>query len=230
MRKKISKAEQAASTRAALLTAGQELFGARGYAHTDTALIVRHANVTRGALYYHFEDKVGLFRAVFENLRSYRVEVIRSRIQVAEGDLWQKLIQTGCRTFVDLGYEDLGAQRILFVDGPAVLPPRFWHDNAPAVNTLHTMLTELAEAGFIKKQSFSILSRLLWGAFREVGHCIVQAKEEEKATLRDELIRGLECLFEGLLIEPRSQVAGYEAAPPPPLKSQKVTIDPRSGG
>ena len=94
----LSKAKQYEKTRSALLTVAHELFAKKGYAATFTQDIVERAGVTRGALYYHFQSKAGLFQAVFEDLRHSRLQMILERIQTAEGDLWQRLVQTGDRS------------------------------------------------------------------------------------------------------------------------------------
>src|SRR5215831_12569826 len=62
------RSEQVAQTRAALVTAGRRLFGARGYAATSVEDIAREARVTTGALYHHFPTKAAVFEAVFEQL------------------------------------------------------------------------------------------------------------------------------------------------------------------
>ena len=73
------RAEQAATTRRAILTAARRLFVEQGYFGTATEEIVAEARVgTRGALYHHFADKRALFLAVFEeverDLRGRRAE------------------------------------------------------------------------------------------------------------------------------------------------------------
>lgn len=65
----LPKAEQYEKTRVALLAVAHEMFTERGYADAPTQEIVERAEVTRGALYYHFRDKKALFQAVFEQFR-----------------------------------------------------------------------------------------------------------------------------------------------------------------
>ena len=64
------RAEQVAQTRAALVAAGRQLFGQRGFADTSVEEIARQARVTTGALYHHFPTKAALFEAVFEQFHA----------------------------------------------------------------------------------------------------------------------------------------------------------------
>lgn len=53
-------------TREKILQAGFECFDANGFEQTSLAAIAEAAGVTRGAIYWHFEDKKELFRAVVD--------------------------------------------------------------------------------------------------------------------------------------------------------------------
>lgn len=191
----VKKADQSKQTRTALMDVGRTLFASQGYAGTSTESIVQHAGVTRGALYYHFGDKAGLFQAVFEELRASRLRLVLERMQTAEGDPWQRLVRTGLRNFLEVVSEQ-GVQRILYIDGPAVLPPRLWHENAPAIATIQNVLEQLALAGFLEKQPFGTLARLVWGAFLEAALHLAHT-DDPKAT-KQEMLRGLEQLVAGL--------------------------------
>ncbi|MGP5308059.1 TetR family transcriptional regulator [Vreelandella alkaliphila] len=60
---------EAAATREALLDAAEEVFFAKGVARTSLEQIARHADLTRGAVYWHFKNKGDLFMALVERVR-----------------------------------------------------------------------------------------------------------------------------------------------------------------
>ncbi|MGW2832430.1 ScbR family autoregulator-binding transcription factor [Streptomyces sp. NPDC001286] len=57
---------RAEQTRATIITAAAELFDRRGYESTSLSDIVEHAQVTKGALYFHFAAKEDLAHAIME--------------------------------------------------------------------------------------------------------------------------------------------------------------------
>lgn len=185
----LSKAEQYEKTRSALLTVAHKLFAKRGYADTSTQDIVQRAGVTRGALYYHFQNKEGLFRTVFERFRQSRTQAIMAHIQEAEGDLWQRFVETGCTAIVE-SLSDKDAQRIIFTDGPSVLHPSVWHKNVQGVNFFAQVFEQLKAEGFIEEKApHQALARLVWGAFLEAGVYISQATDSVGA--QHEMLQGL---------------------------------------
>ncbi|MET7614615.1 ScbR family autoregulator-binding transcription factor [Streptomyces seoulensis] len=57
---------RAEQTRTTIITAAADLFDRQGYESTSLSDIVGHANVTKGALYFHFAAKEDLAHAILE--------------------------------------------------------------------------------------------------------------------------------------------------------------------
>lgn len=104
--------------RDALIAAGRALFVEKGYAETSTPEIVAAANVTRGALYHHFEDKAALFRAVIVA----ESEQVAVHINTATANCTSatQALDTGTDAYLDAMMVP-GRTRLLLIDGPAVL-------------------------------------------------------------------------------------------------------------
>lgn len=60
--------EDAQHTREALLDAAERLFAQRGVSRTSLQEIAKAAGVTRGAVYWHFDDKAELFNAMMARI------------------------------------------------------------------------------------------------------------------------------------------------------------------
>ncbi len=58
--------EEAAATRDGILDAAEQLFAEQGVSRTTLQHIASAAGVTRGAIYWHFDDKGALFNAMME--------------------------------------------------------------------------------------------------------------------------------------------------------------------
>lgn len=61
--------EQAEQTRSAILLAAEMLFLEKGVTHSTLEQIARAAGVTRGAVYWHFENKAHLFHEMLSQVR-----------------------------------------------------------------------------------------------------------------------------------------------------------------
>src|SRR5215831_11337079 len=112
------RAEQVAQTRAALVAAGRQLFGQRGFADTSVEEIARQARVTTGALYHHFPTKAALFEPVFEG---FHAEILEAAGRLAAGAHDEvEFLARGFEAFLDVILEP-AAQRIIITDAPAVI-------------------------------------------------------------------------------------------------------------
>ncbi|MEA2480167.1 MAG: hypothetical protein QOJ07_2089 [Thermoleophilaceae bacterium] len=188
--------EQRENTRSALIAAARPLFAERGYGAVGTEQIVAAARLTRGALYYHFEDKRDLFRAVFEVTDRELVEGV-ARSALAEEDPWQRLV-VGCEAFLDACL-DPSLRRIVFLDAPSVLGWREWHELGEAASALGLIefgLQGAADAGLVQIDNVAVFAHLVLGALNEAGMFIAHA--DDPAEARREAGRALLQLLAGL--------------------------------
>lgn len=116
-----TKRAMTAATTARLMAAARDAFAMQGFANVPAEALTAELGLTRGALYHHFGGKEGLFAAVVRALE----DEIAARLTAA----WRAApdpaagLAAVCEGWLDLAC-DLGLQRILFRDAPAVLGPR----------------------------------------------------------------------------------------------------------
>ena len=199
----MKKAEQSESTRTALLQAARELFTERGYADTGTEDIAQRAGVTRGALYYQFRDKPGLFRAVLEDLNlniSTQVVSAMQANQEEPGDLWDLLVNAGTEAFLD-GCLDPAFQRIVLIEAATVLgwEEKRAEDEKYGLGIIRGMVHALLEAGLIAPQPVEPLAHLVLSAITDAAMYIARADDIPAA--RKEMGASLERLFSGLRVK-----------------------------
>jgi AcrR family transcriptional regulator len=119
--------EQGAATRSALVAAARQLFAEKGYYKAGANDLVAVAGVTRGALYHHYRDKEALFEAVFRQVAGELYDKASLSVASFEMDRWRRL-QEGLQAHLRLIAESREMQRILLLDGPAVLGWPRWRE------------------------------------------------------------------------------------------------------
>ena len=74
---------EALQTKQSILAAAQKIFTERGFAKASLSDIAREANVTRGAIYWHFENKSELLAALMEE-EATKVNIYNTLRQAVE--------------------------------------------------------------------------------------------------------------------------------------------------
>lgn len=195
---KARRAAQAEATRAALVDAARRLFVEKGYHRTGTEEVVAEAGVgTRGALYHHFADKQSLFEVVFLSVEQDLVlEAAKNLADPAEGALNQ--LRQGLIGFLDASLTP-HVQRILLIDGPAVLGWVRWREleSVYGLGAIRAMLERAIEEGDIAPgQPVDALAHLLLAAADEAALFIANAPKQRAA--RDQGVQALNALLDGL--------------------------------
>src|SRR5271167_2266138 len=176
---KARRAAQAEATRAALVAAARRLFVEKGYHRTGTEEVVAEAGVgTRGALYHHFADKQALFEA------DLVIEAAKNLADPADGALNQ--LRQGLIGFLDASLTP-HVQRILLIDGPAVLGWVRWREleSVYGLGAIRVMLERAVQEGDLAPgQPVNALAHVLLAAADETALFI--ANSPDQLTARDE--------------------------------------------
>ncbi|MEQ9505861.1 MAG: TetR family transcriptional regulator [Hyphomonas sp.] len=188
---------QAAETREAILSAARTLFTADGYASTSIAVIVERAGVTKGALFHHFDNKEHLFLEVWRLLQiemdaAARDAAIASRSRT---DPYAAFL-AGCRVYLEWSTRQ-DYQRIVLVDGPAVLGMQRWHklDFELGSETMTRATEYLARQGHFPMYLARPAAVMLQGALNAAGFAL--AAEEPDIT-PEQALETFERLLRGL--------------------------------
>ncbi len=179
LKTRISNRQRSEKTSAQLIEIARKLFASQGYSETSLEKIVQNAGMTRGALYHHFKGKKGVFLAVFENA----LAEIASRLMRVESEnnpAWDSFM--ACTYEFYKACLDSDLQRIVLIDGPAVLGWDVWRqvDQDNTFDILRTHLKELLDTGIIHPMPIEPLTHFISGAVNETVLWIAGSENPEK--------------------------------------------------
>ncbi|RZQ64216.1 TetR/AcrR family transcriptional regulator [Amycolatopsis suaedae] len=172
--------DRSAATRAALTAAARELFTERGYQAVPADEIVRAAGVTRGALYHHYGDKLGLFRAVFEEIEQEFTEYVRGVVDAAP-DLATGLF-SAMPAMLD-ACERPDIRRIALIEGPTVLGWHEWREVEAGygLGLIVDLLERAIEAELIPSQPVDMLAPMILSAVMEAALVVANSADPARA-------------------------------------------------
>lgn len=146
--------EVAEATRAQILDTAEEVFRAKGVARNSLADIAARAGVTRGAIYWHFQDKAALFQAMCERA-TLPLEAMFAQASAAATDDPLAKLRAACVGVLRIVEEDARCRRVFevishkceFVDEMADTMLRRQSCRQDAMATFETYLAEAARLG-----------------------------------------------------------------------------------
>ncbi|MDL9945463.1 TetR/AcrR family transcriptional regulator [Gordonia sp. ABSL11-1] len=178
-----TQAERTAATRSALIGAGRTLFGEHGYAAVGTQTIVDAAGVTRGALYHQFDDKKGLFTAVYDQVEQDITAEVAERVgELALADPVAAL-KAGVRVFLER-VTDPAVHQISLVDAPSVLGWSEWRARGEEFGfaLIEGILQAAIAVGQIENQPVRPIAHVAIGALDESALYVSAADDKDVAT------------------------------------------------
>ncbi|ANN16645.1 TetR family transcriptional regulator [Amycolatopsis orientalis] len=191
-----SQTERSQSTQTALITAARRLFAEQGYAAVPADEIVRAAGVTRGALYHHFGDKQGLFRAVVEQVETEITAELQAVLRAAD-DPWTAALSALSR-FLDLCLRP-EVVRISLTDAITVLGWQEWREleNRYGLGLITELLEAAAADGRLIEGPIPELAQLVLSACAEAALMIAHAEDPDAA--KPKALQALVALLSGLV-------------------------------
>lgn len=195
------RATKAHETRVKLLAAARRQFGTKGFHAVSVRDITHAAAVSRGALAHHFGGKEGLFVEVFLGVEQEMASATAHPWRdISEADGLQRF-RAGVETYLDSA-SHVETQRIMFIDGPAVLGWHRWRsfEEDFYLGMMAKSLARAADEGAIGRMPIATLAPMIFGSVTEAALMI--AHSADPALKRNEVGEVLDRLFAGLRTMP----------------------------
>jgi len=187
-------AASATATRESLIETARRLFTEQGFFNTGTEQIVREAGVTRGALYHHFGNKKLLFLAVFHAVQQAMGE---SSASASPNFNAQQRLESGLIGFIDSSTQP-EIQRIILVDGPAVLGWQTWQEleEGYGVGAIQRLLEAAIAEKSLPDQPVELLAHLLLASGDKAALYVANSQDPIQA--RELAVSAMRSLIEGM--------------------------------
>ncbi|MET0377947.1 MAG: TetR/AcrR family transcriptional regulator [Spongiibacteraceae bacterium] len=188
---------QAEDTRTKLIRSARTLFARQGFHATASAEIVAAAGVTRGALQHHFARKEDLFLAVFEAVETDLMARAAANAHNASGkDLWAAF-RNSLGAFLEAATQP-DVQRILLIDGPAVLGWEQWRklEADHGMASIKAAVEAAFADGLIRPAPVEALAHLIMALIHESALMVAHSKKPKKT--RADAEQALDALFSNM--------------------------------
>ncbi|EID56372.1 TetR/AcrR family transcriptional regulator [Saccharomonospora xinjiangensis] len=186
-------AAAAAQTAHQILDSATGLFASRGFAEVSLDDVAKDAGVTRGAVYHHYRNKAGLFRAVAARAQAAVADTVVEAAGRAGTDPGEQL-RAGCHAFLD-AITATPSVRILLVDAPAVVGWQEWR-RLDAENSAPHLRDALHDVG-VADQLLDAMTAQLSGAMNEAA--LWTAQQPDPAAARTQAHAVLDRLLSAVL-------------------------------
>jgi AcrR family transcriptional regulator len=172
------------ATRSALLDEATRLFAERGYAATSLEDIASASQVTRGAVYHHFDGKQALFEAVLSAQETQLIARVTAAATAA--DPWEAALQALDAFLAQCCDPVYG--RLVWLEGPAGLGWSRWREweKEYGYGLVEGFMTALIDSGYLERRAVTSLVRFAFWMLGGAGLALAEAADEDKPLVHDE--------------------------------------------
>jgi AcrR family transcriptional regulator len=196
-----TKLEKAASTKAKIIAVARRLFATRGYDGTSTEAVLEESQVSRGALYHHFENKEALFAEVMEAVEAdITAATANARKNVTDP---VEALRQAFNTFLDLACET-EVRQIVLIDAHSVLGWQKWREieERYGLGRLKQALKLIASTGRIHEDMVDVFAHILLASLIEVAFLVSRSPDPRAASKTGQ--KAIKELLERLLTRAQS--------------------------
>lgn len=186
----------AAQTAQDVLNSATALFASHGFTEVSLNDVAQDAGVTRGAVYHHYQNKVGLFLAVAACLQSGIAATVAASAE-AVGTAPEDRLRAGSHAFLD-AITAAPAVRILLIDAPSITGWNTWRQLDAQSSEMH-LHDALRQVG-VDDTLIDAMTAQLSGAMNEAALWIAQHEDGELA--REQAHAALDRLLSAALAYP----------------------------
>lgn len=170
----------AKKTREDLILAATKRFELHGYADTSINDICTDLGITKGALFHHFKTKQDLFLEAWTRLQVAMDEEARDAAIAARSltDPYSAFL-AGCKVYLKFATR-LDYQKIVLVDGPAVLGLQGWYESDHDLGTqnVEAGMRYLAKKGIVAEHRVVPLAVMIQSALNGAGFALARQQSD----------------------------------------------------
>ncbi|MGE5620535.1 MAG: TetR/AcrR family transcriptional regulator [Sphingomonadaceae bacterium] len=162
-------AERRKSTRRRILEAAVQVFAERGYHDSSVDDIVRASGTSKGAVYFHFPNKQGIFLALVEFLAGRLIDGMDAAIASERGGIAK--VEAALRTVLEAFATHRSLARILLIEVVGLgrgMDPTLFALRARLTEAIKRHLDRAVADGSIPPQDTETAARVWLGAINEV--------------------------------------------------------------
>jgi AcrR family transcriptional regulator len=176
----MKRVEQGQATRERIVSAATRLFNTDGLDGTSIEDLLGDLQISRGALYHHFNGKEKIFEAVFERIEA---DIAKATIDATRGMTDPvAALRTGCDAFLQMARDET-VRRIVLIDAPAVLGWEKWReiDTRHGFGLMKGSLKAAVKKKRLRAELIEIYAHILLASLMETALVIARASDIERA-------------------------------------------------
>jgi AcrR family transcriptional regulator len=172
------------ATRASLVEQATSLFASRGYAGTSLEDVAAASQVTRGAVYHHFDGKIALFEAVLEEQEKQAEAQISAA--ATDPDPWDAAL-LALDAYLTKCCDPVYA-RLVWQEGPLALGWHRWREfeEKYAYGFVERFVRSLMDAGYLCGDRAETLVRFSFWILGGAGLAVAEAPVADRPRVREE--------------------------------------------